>query len=142
MLTSNLGRTNSHTSKYCTPLSCDSLSTWIFHTPCVEKKHSTCYIISSFIEARHSNHCQSMYLGDQYLVKFTFLFLRTSVHLPTSNLPYLKFTSSNGTVEYPRSSSPKTINLIQHKSVLLIFTNRRTGFQNNTRSRAARSLNF
>ena len=71
MLTSNLGKTNSQTSKYWTPLSCDSPFTWIFHTPCVKKKHSTCYIISSFkhVVPIVVNQCSlhSRRLGEIYL---------------------------------------------------------------------------
>ena len=93
MLTSNLGKTEFAHFKIL-DASFVRLSIPFFHTPCVEKKHSTCYIISFFIEARRSNLCESMYLRDYYLVKFTFLFLRTAVHLPTSNLPYLEFTSN------------------------------------------------
>ena len=130
MLTSSLGKTNSQTSKYWTPLSCDSPFTWIFHTPCVKKKHSTYYIISSFkhVVPIVVNQCSlhSRRLGEIYLTfpahccsTFT-----NSYTYHTLNSPVVE----HFTVGYPKSTSPKTINPIQHKSVCLIFTNRRTGF--------------
>ena len=130
MLTSNLGKTNLHTSKYWTPLSCDSPSTWIFHTPCVKKKHSTCYIISSFIEARRSNGCDQC-IHSRGLCEIYLSFPADAHCCSTFTNSYTYHTLNSPVVEhftvgYPKSTSPKTINPIQHKSVCLIFTNRRT----------------